>query len=81
MDNLFRVAPEIGAMIDQDLDSHGRKKKRLRLEDREFFSNQTADLAALDLPQRTIDEATLTLKDGRPRMSSQVVFFIQGLSA
>ena len=37
LDEVLRFAPEIVAAIEQDLDTHARKKKHLRMEDRRFF--------------------------------------------
>ena len=74
VDDWYQSTSKIGEMIDQDLDAHALKKKRRRMEDRAFLDNQTADLAALELPDHTIDEKMLTLQNGRPRMPSKVVF-------
>lgn len=76
VDELLQFAPDLAEKIDQDLDSLARKKKRFRLADREFHQSGTADLPALDLPERegNDDEATLALGEGRPRMSAAAVF-------
>jgi len=76
VDHLLCFAPQIIEKIEQDLDSHALKKKRLREQDREFFQNQTDKLPALDLPDPDASAATSpsTLLEGRPRMSATAVF-------
>jgi hypothetical protein len=74
VDEVLRFAPKIVAAIEQDLDTHARKKKHLRMEDRRFFESHTADLADLDIRQRTIVADELTLAVGRPRMPGDAVY-------
>ncbi len=74
LDELIRFAPEIVGEIDQDLDSHGRKKRRLRQEDRKFFESRTADLPELDILERDLAVDELSLAVGRPRMSAYAVY-------
>lgn len=74
VDEVLRFAPEIVAAIEQDLDTHARKKKHLRMEDRRFFESHTADLPDLDIRERTIVADELTLAVGRPRMPGDAVY-------
>jgi hypothetical protein len=79
VDELIRFAPEIAAKIDQDLDAHARKKKRLRQEDRKFFESRTADLPELNVPERELAADELSLAVGRPRMPAYTVFLFMML--
>lgn len=74
VDEVLRFAPKIVAAIEQDLDTHARKKKHSRMEDRRFFESHTADLPELDIRQRTIVADELTLAVGRPRMPGDAVY-------
>ena len=74
VDEVLRFAPEIVAAIERDLDTHARKKKHLRMEDRRFFESHTADLPDLDIRERTIVADELTLAVGRPRMPGDAVY-------
>jgi len=67
VERLLCFALQIIEKIEQDLDSHALKKKRLREQDREFFQNQTDKLSALDLPEPDASAATSpsTLLEGR----------------
>ena len=49
--------------IEKDLDAYALEKKRIRLEDRKFFENQTHDLEGLDIEEQKIP---VILQDGRP---------------
>ena len=71
---LARFAPEIITAIDEDLDAHARKKKKLRLADRAFFANQAQGLPKLDIEEREFLSEDLRLEVGRPRMPAEVVF-------
>ncbi len=71
---LIRYAPQIVDAIEQDLDTHAREKKHLRMEDRKFFESQTDDLPHLDITERHILADELTLAVGRPRMSGYLVY-------
>lgn len=79
VDELTRFAPEIVQEIEKDLDSHARKKKRLRLEDRKFLEGQTDDLPELDFPERDLEADGLSLGVGRPRMSGYAVLLFMML--
>ena len=70
---LSRYAQDIVVAIEKDLDGVAREKKRLRLADRRFLESQTAALPALDLRERTILAAELSLAVGRPRLPGEVV--------
>ena len=77
LDEVLRFAPEIVAAIEQDLDTHARKKKHLRMEDRRFFESRTGDLPDLTIRQRTkrtIVADELTLAVWRPRMPGDAVY-------
>ena len=74
LDEVLRFAPEIVSAIEQDLDTHARKKKHLRMEDRRFFESHTGDLPDLDIRERTIVADELTLAVGRPRMPGDAVY-------
>ena len=77
LDEVLRFAPEIVSAIEQDLDTHARKKKHLRMEDRRFFESRTGDLPDLTIRQRTkrtIVADELTLAVGRPRMPGDAVY-------
>lgn len=79
VNELIRFAPEIAEKIDQDLDAHARKKKRLRQEDRKFFESRTADLPELNIPERELAADELSLGVGRPRMTAYTVFLFMML--
>ncbi len=73
-DELAGFAPEIVAEIEKDLESHARKKKRLRMADREFHESRTGELPQLDIPRRDVAAEDLSLGDGRPRMPACAVY-------
>ena len=79
VDELLRFAPEILDAIEQDLDTHAREKKRLRMEDRKFFESRTDDLPELDIAQRSVLAEELTLAVGRPRMPGYAVYLFMML--
>lgn len=74
VDELIEFAPEIIGAIEQDLDTHARKKKLLRMKDRKFFERGTDDLPKLDIVEHNILADQLSLAVGRPRMSGYAVF-------
>ena len=49
VDELRKFAPEIIDTIEADLDTQAQAKKKLRLEDQEFFARQTLDLPGVDV--------------------------------
>ena len=71
---LSRSAPEIVAAIEKDLDGVAREKKRLRLADRRFLESQTDVLPTMNIRERTILAAELSLAVGRPRLPGEVVY-------
>ena len=74
VDELVEFAPEIIGAIEQDLDTHARKKKLLRMKDRKFFESVTDDLPQLDIAEHNILADQLGLAVGRPRMSGYAVY-------
>ena len=51
IDELVKYAPEIILAIERDLDEHGKKKKKIRLEDREFVKALTGELpGSMNIP-------------------------------
>ena len=74
VDEIARFAPEIIAAVEADLDVHARKKKRLRLADKEFSASQTCDLPGLDIEKQDVLAEELELASGRPRMPAQMVY-------
>jgi IS5 family transposase len=74
VDELVRFAPEIAGRIERDLDTHARKKKRMRLADRKYFESQTGDLPQLDITECNILAGELDLAIGRTRMSGYAVY-------
>ena len=71
---LSRYAPEIVAAIEKDLDGVAREKKRLRLADKRFLESQTDALPTMDIRERNILAAELSLAVGRPRLPGEVVY-------
>lgn len=79
VNELIRFAPEIAGKIDQDLDAHAWKKKRLRQEDRKFFESRTSDFTELNIPERELAAEELRLGVGRPRMTAYAVLLFMML--
>ena len=65
--------PGLLALIDADLDAHGRSKKALRLEDEAWVAAQTACLLGFAPAPAEIDPRRLELTQGRPRTPAYVV--------
>ena len=65
--------PGLLALIDADLDAHGRSKKALRLEDEAWVAAQTACLLGFAPAPTEIDPRRLELTQGRPRTPAYVV--------
>lgn len=61
------------ALIDADLDAHGRMKKALRLEDAAWVAGQTALLRGFSAGPTELDPRRLELTQGRPRTPAYVV--------
>ena len=74
VDELRKFAPEIIDAIEADLDIHAKKKKKLRLADKEFFASQTCDLPDIDIKEQEILASELELFFGRPRMPAYLVY-------
>ena len=74
VDDLVRFAPGILDAVEADLDTHAKKKKKLRLADKEFFASQTASLPGINMETREIPTDELKLNVGRPRMSAYMVY-------
>ena len=74
VDELRKFAPEIIDEIEADLDTEARAKKKLRLEDQEFFARQTLDLPGVDVEKMELLANELELGIGRPRMSADMVY-------
>lgn len=74
VDEFGRFAPEIITAIENDLDAHARKKKKLRLEDRKFREAQTEDFPELDFEDGELRSDDLKLAVGRPRMPGEAVY-------
>ncbi len=68
VEELSRFAPEIIPAIDKDLDIRAKEKKRIRLEDRKFYANQTRELPGMNIEERNLLAEELNLAVGRPRM-------------
>jgi IS5 family transposase len=71
---LAHFAPEIITAIESDLDTHAREKKKLRLEDRQFYESLTDDLPQLEIEQTEVSGNDLTLGEGRPRIPAEAVY-------
>ncbi len=71
---LGRFAPDIVEAIEKDLDGVAREKKRLRLADKRFLESQTDALPTMDIRERNILAAELSLAVGRPRLPGEVVY-------
>ena len=71
---LGRFAPDIVEAIEKDLDGVAREKKRLRLADKRFLESQTDALPTMNIRERNILAAELSLAVGRPRLPGEVVY-------
>jgi len=60
--------------IDADLDLHGKRKKALRLEDREWNQTRNQPLPSLGHEATPVVAETLQLEGGRPRTDAYVVY-------
>ena len=74
IDELVKYAPEIISAIERDLDEHGKKKKKIRLEDREFVKALTGELPGIQIDEYTVNDFELSLGMGRPRMPAYLVY-------
>ena len=78
---LLKYAPEIIDSIVNDLDAHAKKKKSMRLADKEYFESQTPTLPTIELPENIVSADKLNLDVGRPRMSAFDVYIYLMLRA
>ncbi len=69
--------PELVALVDADLDAHGKAKKALRLDDEDWARRRTMALPGFDADDEAEvvrrEPATLALGAGRPRTPARVV--------
>lgn len=81
IDRFISRYPEILNSIEEDLDSHGRKKKKWRLEDKRW--KQRAECAEIEGAEHwpEIDPEDLQLEQGRERMPADVVFMFMMIRA
>lgn len=70
---LGESSPEIYKRIEADQDDLGKKKKLLRLQDKAYEKNKTADLPAIKFCPSEISSSDLSLETGRPRMRAELV--------
>ena len=77
IEKFVQFAPEILDMIENDLNAYALKKKRIRIEDRKFFENQTHDLEGLEFEERKT--LVTDLQEGRPRMPAFLVYLFMML--
>ena len=73
IDEFVKFAPEILEAIEQDLDEHGKKKKKVRVADKRFVEEMTGELPGIQLEKYTVNDHELTLEVGRPRMPAYLV--------
>lgn len=76
---LVKNHPSILEEVEQDLDLHGKKKKELRLKDKEYAANMTESISfdsesSSKLEPVEIQAEHLTLHKGRPRMLPLVAY-------
>ena len=74
IDELVGFAPEILEAIDHDLDEHGKKKKKIRREDKRFVEELTGELPGIQGVEHIVSDFELCLGVGRPRMSAYLVY-------
>jgi len=73
IDELVKFAPEILEAIERDLDERGKKKKKLRLADKQFVEEMTGELPDIQLDEYTVNDFDLSLGVGRPRIPAYLV--------
>ena len=81
IDGFISRYPEILPAIDEDLDAHGREKKKWRLLDKRW--EQRGHCVKIEGAEHwpEIDPEDLELKQGRPRMPAAVVFMFMMIRA
>lgn len=72
-DELVKFAPEILEAIERDLDEYGKKKKKVRLADKQYAEEMTGELPDIQLDVYTVNDFDLSLGVGRPRMPAYLV--------
>ena len=73
IDELVKFAPEILEAIEQDLEEHGKKKKKVRLADKQYAEEMTGELPDIQLDEYTVNDFDLSLGTGRPRIPAYLV--------
>jgi hypothetical protein len=72
---LWNRCPEIQRLLEGDLDAAARRKKKMRLEEKEWQASQTPDLmSGLAAWHNEIEADALQLQEGRPRMDAETVY-------
>ncbi|MFH1038758.1 MAG: hypothetical protein V1789_08855 [PVC group bacterium] len=74
MDELVRFSPEILEAIEQDLDEHGKKKKKIRRADQRFVEELTGGLPGIHVDEYTVSDFEVRLGVGRPRLSAYLTY-------
>jgi len=70
---LVIAEPALLAAVEADLDTHGKRKKAMRLADARWRAERSRTLPGLAVPSDPFDPVTLTLGAGRPRTPAYVV--------
>jgi len=75
-DKFMQSPPYILELIEDDLDAHARKKKKLRIRDRNWELKQRFKEEGREgeLDIEPISEEEISLEEGRPRTSACMVF-------
>jgi len=75
-DKFIKSHPHILELIEEDLDAHARKKKKLRIRDRNWELKQRFKEEGREgeLETEPISEEEISLEEGRPRTSAYMVF-------
>jgi len=75
-DTFIKSHPHILELIEDDLDAHARKKKKLRIRDRNWKLKQRfkEESREGELDTEPISEEKISLEEGRPRTSAYMVF-------
>lgn len=77
--NLLHLYPEILQKINDDQDRLAKQKKKLRLEDQQYYRSQNRNLPGFDASRKKIVAEDLELLSGRERMKPQMVFLFMML--
>ena len=73
IDELVKFAPEILEATERDLDEYGKKKKKVRLADKQFAEEMTGEFPDIQLDDYTVNDFDLRLGVGRPRIPAYLV--------